>query len=215
MVFAAGFGTRMGALVRDTPKPLLELAGRPLVDYTLDLAKEAGVDRVAANAHYLAHRVEAHLQPRGIPVSREEPQILDTGGGLRKALPLLGGGPVFTANPDVTWSGENPFRQLAEAWASERMGALLLVGDVPGRSGDFALEPDGRLTRGGPLTYLGAQVIDPGVLDEIPDAAFSLNIVWDLLSDRRRLFGLVHRGGWCDVGTPEGLDAAERLLAGV
>jgi MurNAc alpha-1-phosphate uridylyltransferase len=215
MVFAAGFGTRMGALTRDRPKPLLPVAGRPLIDRALDLAHAAGVGRVVANAHYLAEQVEVHLAVRGVPVSREEPRILDTGGGLRRALPLLGPGAVYTLNPDSVWTGENPLDELAATWDPERMGALLMLGEIPGRAVDFALSDDGRVTRVGPMTYLGAQIIDPAILDEIPDAVFSLNRAWDLLASRGRLFGTTHRGGWCDVGTPEGLAAAERFLADV
>ena len=213
MVFAAGFGTRMGALVRDRPKPLVEVAGRPMIDHALDLAAAAGVERVVANAHYLADRIEAHLAPRGIPVSREMPEILDTGGGLRQALPFLGPGPVFTINPDAIWSGTNPFRELAEAWDAERMDSLLLLGEVPGRAGDFALDDDGRLSRGGLVTYLGTQIIHPAVLNEIGEAVFSLNRAWDLLAARGRLFGTMHRGDWCDIGTPSGIAEAERMLA--
>ncbi len=214
MVFAAGFGTRMGALTRDRPKPLVEVAGRPLVDHALDLARAVGIGRVVANAHYLADQVETHLAPRGVAVSREAPEILDTGGGLRQALPLLGAGPVFTINPDAIWTGTNPFEQLLDAWDPGRMDALLLLSEVEGRAGDFALE-HGRLRRGGPCTYLGAQIIDPAVLHEIPGPIFSLNAAWDLIAARGRLFGALHRGGWCDVGTPEGIVAAERMLADV
>lgn len=213
MIFAAGFGTRMGALTRDRPKPLLPLGGRPMIDHAIDLARAAGVERIVANAHYHAHQIEAHLEPLGIPVSHEEPEILDTGGGLRAALPLLGSGPVYTLNPDAAWTGRNPLVQLAAAWEPDRMGALLLLGEVPGRGVDFAFGDDGRVRRGGPLTYLGAQIIDPRVLAEIPSGSFSLNSAWDILAERGLLFGTLHRGDWRDVGTPEGLAAAERMLA--
>lgn len=214
MIFAAGFGTRMGALTRNRPKPLLPVAGRTLVDRALDMARAAGVARVVANAHYLADQVEAHLAAAAVPVSREA-AILDTGGGLRHALPLLGPGPVFTLNPDAVWSGVNPLDELAQAWEPRRMDALLLLGRIPGRGVDFALDAEGRVTRGGPLTYLGAQIMDPGILHDIPDSVFSLNRAWDLLAARGRLFGTMHVGGWCDVGTPEGLAEAERMLVDV
>ena len=212
MLFAAGFGTRMGALTRDRPKPLVQVAGRPLIDYALDLGREAGIGRIVANAHYHAEQVVAHLAPLGVPVSREASQILDTGGGLRRALPLLGPGPVYTLNPDAIWTGQNPLDELAGAWDPGCMDALLLLGEMPDR-GDFALGADARLTRGGSLTYLGAQIIDPAILDDFPEEVFSLNRAWDLLAARGRLFGALHRGGWCDVGTPEGVGEAERMLA--
>ena len=214
MIFAAGFGTRMGALTRDRPKPLIPVAGRPLIDHVLDLAQAAGIGRVVANAHYHAGMVAAHLAPRSIAVSREQPEILETGGGLRQALPLLDGDPVFTANSDAIWTGANPFDQLVDGWDPARMDALLLCWHGPGRAGDFALER-GRLVRGGPLTFTGAQIIKAAVLDEIPDRVFTLNRVWDLLARRGRLYGVLHRGGWCDVGRPEGIAEAERMLAGV
>ena len=214
MVFAAGLGTRMGALTRDRPKPLIEVAGRALIDHVLDLARAAGIDPIVANAHYRANQVEAHLRAQGIAVSHETPEIIDTGGGLRRALPLLGDGPVLTANSDAIWTGANPIEEALAAWDPARMDALLVCGDIPGRAGDFGLDADGRLVRGGRMTYLGIQVLAPAVLSEIAEPVFSLNRVWDLLAGRGRLFGTLHRGGWCDVGTPEGIVAAERMLSG-
>ena len=126
MLFAAGFGTRMGALTADRPKPLVEVAGKPLIDHALDLAEGVGPLRRVANAHYRADQLAAHLDGRDVALSREEPEILDTGGGLRAALPLLGPDPVFALNTDAVWSGPNPLRLLAEAWDPERMDALLL-----------------------------------------------------------------------------------------
>lgn len=215
MIFAAGFGTRMGALTRDRPKPLIGVAGRPLIDHAIAMAQRAGIRRIVANAHYLGDMVEAHLAPLGIPVSREVSRILDTGGGLRRALPLLGPGAVMTLNPDVIWTGGNPFDELRASWSPDGMDALLLLGEVPGRRGDFTRLPDGQITRGGALTYLGAQIMNPAVLGEIADEAFSLNKAWDILATRGRLFGALHSGSWCDVGTPEGIAEAEDLLAGV
>ena len=127
MLFAAGFGTRMGELTRSRPKPLIPVAGRALLDHALDLAAGAGLSRQVVNAHYLAEQVVAHLDGRGIPVAVETPEILDTGGGLRAALPLLGPGPVFTLNTDAVWTGPNPLVTLAGAWDPARMDALLLL----------------------------------------------------------------------------------------
>lgn len=218
MLFAAGFGTRMGALTADRPKPLLPVAGRPLIDHALALADAAGITHIVANAHYRAAQITAHLAPRGIPVSVESPEILDTGGGLKAALPLLGPGPLITLNTDAVWTGPNPLDALRLAWDGRRMGALLTLVPVAaavGRAppGDFTLQSDGQIVRGGDMVYAGAQAICPQALDGIDAAAFSLNRVWDALAARGQLFGTVHPGGWCDVGHPAGLALAEAMLA--
>ena len=216
MLFAAGFGTRMGALTADRPKPLIPVAGRALIDHALDLAQGAGVARIVANTHYRAEQMAAHLAGRGILLSHED-EILETGGGLRKALPLLGQGPVFTLNTDAVWTGPNPVAQLRAAWDGAAMGALLAL--VPperasghGGKGDFSLSPDGRIRRGGDYVYTGAQIVDPDGLEAIEGAAFSLNRHWDRLIGAGRAFGMVHAGGWCDVGRPESIALAERML---
>jgi MurNAc alpha-1-phosphate uridylyltransferase len=221
MLFAAGFGTRMGALVADRPKPLIPVAGRPLIDHALALAQEAGVRRIVANAHYRAPQIEAHLAPLGIPVSHETPHILDTGGGLRAALPLLGPGPVLALNTDAVWTGPNPLRRLLDAWDDGMEALLLLVprARATGHSGagDFLLGPDGRLMRaqGAPApVYTGAQILRTEALAEVAEAAFSLNRLWDGAIARGRAHGVVHEGGWCDVGRPEGIALAEAMLAG-
>lgn len=218
MLFAAGFGTRMGALTQDRPKPLIEVAGRPLLDHALDLARAAALPRQVVNAHYLADQIAAHLEGQPVGLSREEPEILDTGGGLRQALPMLGNGPIFTMNTDAVWTGPNPFVTLSAAWDPGRMGALLLL--VPAdrahgheSPGDFTLAADGRITRGPGAVYTGAQIIDPAGIGDIPDRAFSLNRLWDRMAAEGRLFGTLHRGGWCDVGHPDGIAVAEAMLA--
>ncbi|MEM9850890.1 MAG: nucleotidyltransferase family protein [Pseudomonadota bacterium] len=212
MIFAAGFGTRMGGLTRNTPKPLLRAGGRTLLDRALSLVTDAGITRIAANGHYLGEQVEAALRPTGAQYLKEE-VILETGGGLRAALPVLGRGPVVTLNPDAIFLGSNPIRALCDAWEPDRMDALLAV--VPlantrahGGTGDFALV-DGRLSRGGAYVYTGAQVIKTNRLAEVPETAFSLNRLWDLMAAEGRLCGLAYGGDWVDVGTPKGLQAAE------
>ncbi|MCR8549593.1 nucleotidyltransferase family protein [Salipiger sp. P9] len=217
MLFAAGFGTRMGALTADRPKPLIEVAGKPLIDHALELTDGFGPLRRVANAHYRADQIETHLADRGIAVSREEPQILDTGGGLRAALPLLGADPVFTLNTDAVWSGPNPLRLLAEAWDPDRMDALLLcvpLARAVGRKGggDFSMENDGRLLRRGDLVYTGAQILKTGALEIVPRPVFSLNLIWNGMDAAGRLFGLSYPGHWCDVGHPEGITLAEEML---
>lgn len=222
MVFAAGFGTRMGALTVDRPKPLIPVAGRALIDHALDLGLAAGAAPVVVNLHYKAEMLAAHLAGREVRLSPEHPHILDTGGGLRAALPLLGPGSVFTLNSDAVWAGENPLIQLAGAWDAARMDALLLLLPADHATGfagqgDFVMAPSGRIARaaGGPgLAYLGAQIINPEGLADIPEEVFSLNRLWDRQIAAGRAYGLIHRGGWCDVGRPEGIAEAEALLAG-
>lgn len=219
MLFAAGFGTRMGALTATRPKPLVKVAGRPLIDHARDLVAGAGVARVVANTHYLSAQIAAHLEGTGVLISDESACILETGGGLRKALPLLGPGPVFTLNTDAVWSGPNVLRALRAAWDGGRMGALLAL-VPPDRAlghrgeGDFCLGPDGRITRGRGYVYSGAQIVDPDGLEAIPDTVFSLNRHWDRLIAEGRAFGFVHQGSWCDVGRPESIALAEAMLDG-
>ena len=220
MIFAAGFGTRMGALTAETPKPLVELGGRPLIDHVLSRAREARVPRIVANAHYRAGMIEAHLAPLGVEVVTEAPRLLDTGGGLKAALPRLSASPVLTANSDAVWTGANPFETLQAAWDPGRMDALLLVcpaARAVGREGpgDFALHPDGRLARGGDLVFTGAQMLAPERVEEIEAEVFSLNLLWDRLIAEGRLHGVAHPGRWADVGHPGGLAEAERMLADV
>lgn len=222
MLFAAGLGTRMGTLTKNIPKPMLQIAGRTLIDRALDIADAAGIERKVVNLHYHGAQIAAHLAPRrDVALSWERDQILDTGGGLRAALPLLGPGPVLTLNPDAVWSGPNPLGQLQAAWDGARMDALLLLlplASVKGRTGaaDFTLHPDGRITRAGTTgqhLYLGAQIICTDRLSDIPASVFSLNQLWDRMIADRRAYGLLYTGNWCDVGTPQGLAQAAALLA--
>ncbi len=220
MVFAAGFGTRMGALTAQLPKPLIKVAGKPLIDHALDLAGAAGAAPVVVNLHYLADQLTQHLQRRDVQTSVEAGQILETGGGLRKALPLLGSGPVMTLNSDAIWTGQNPLAQLAAQWDPARMDALLLLlpaDKATGHKGrgDFLLSADGRIARanGAPgLTYLGAQILRTEGLALVDQEVFSLNILWDQMIAEGRAYGVLHQGGWCDVGRPEGIAEAEAML---
>ena len=231
MIFAAGFGTRMGALTAERPKPLIPVAGKPLIDHARDAAAAAGARRIVVNTHYLADQMAAHLAGTGAVISHEAGEILETGGGLRAALPLLGSGPVAILNSDGIWTGANPLAQLAEsdvageiagaaAWDGERMETLLLLLPVVqtlghGTKGDFRLDEHGRLSRGTggeDHVYIGASIISPERLVEIEAQAFSLNRVWDQMIAAGTAFGVLHQGRWCDVGSPAGIFAAEGML---
>ena len=221
MLFAAGFGTRMGALTRDRPKPLVPVAGRALLDYALDIAATPCVSRRVINLHYRGDQIAQHLQGQDIALSWEDPS-LETGGGLRAALPLLGTGPVMLLNTDAVWTGANPLDQLAAAWDSTRMDGLLLL-SAPDQAlghkgaGDFLVDGQGRLSRAKGSTapiYLGAQILQTQGLAAINQQAFSLNLLWDQMIAQGRLYGTFHQGGWCDVGHPEAIPLAESLLHG-
>jgi MurNAc alpha-1-phosphate uridylyltransferase len=219
MLFAAGFGTRMGALTADRPKPLIQVGGRPLIDHTLELAKQVEPRTIVANLHYLPEQLQNHLEPAGIQTSVEAPDILETGGGLRHALPLLGPSPVFTANTDAIWRGPNPFKELLAAWNPDNMDALLVCVERENAlghngGGDFLVDQNGRLTRGPGAIYGGIQIIKTDGLAEIQEPAFSLNVLWNNMLSNGRLFGLTYPGEWCDVGRPEGIALAETLIGG-
>ncbi len=220
MIFAAGFGTRMGALTQTQPKPLIPVAGKALLDHALDLVAGHRGLKTVVNAHYLADQITAHLHGRDVSVSLETPDVLDTGGGLRQALPLLGAGPVFTMNSDMVWGGPNPLPVLEAAWDPTEMDALLLcvpMAQAVGRKppGDFTLNNGGELRRGGDWVYTGVQILSPHLLEMVPDRVFSLNRVWNLAADQGRLRGVTYPGHWADVGYPEGIAMAERMLANV
>lgn len=220
MVFAAGFGTRMGALTQDRPKPMIPLNGRPMIDHALDHLDQAGIGRVVVNTHYKACQIASHLADRPISISHEHPDILETGGGLKQALPLLGDGPVLTLNSDTIWTGGNPVDSLRAAWDPARMRALLLLVPVARAQmykgpGDFDLDPSGQAKRRSGETaayaYCGAHILDTMVLADF-DGSFSLNAVWDHLAKEGTLFATVHPGGFVDVGTPAGIPVAEEAL---
>lgn len=219
MIFAAGFGTRMKHLTQDKPKPLVPVAGRALIDHALDLARTAACDPIVANLHYKPDALREHLTSQGVTCLTETPKILDTGGGLRNALPVLGTDPVFTMNSDAIWAGPNALTLLSEAWDPAQMDALLMtvpLENAVGRkgAGDFVLEADGRLTRGPDAVYCGVQIIKTDRLAAVKDDVFSLNVIWDQMQSAGRLFGISYPGKWCDVGHPEGVTLAEQMLDG-
>ena len=217
MLFAAGFGTRMGALTKDMPKPMIPVAGVPMIDRALKLARDVAPTRIVANLHYHADQLADHLTPQGVILSHE-PDILETGGGLRKALALLGQGPVYTMNPDVIWRGPNPLSLLRAAWNPAKMDALLMC--VPPANtlghtgaGDFTADADGRIKRGRGLIYGGVQIVKTDGLRDIAQTAFSLNVLWDRMLADGRLYCVTYPGRWCDVGHPAGIALAEEMLA--
>lgn len=219
MIFAAGFGTRMGGLTRECPKPLLKVAGRTLIDHTLDLVDEIHPKKIVMNLHYLPDMMIAHLGSKPIKTIVEKPNILDTGGGLKNALPEFEQSSVFTSNCDVIWDGPNPFRLLRENWDPERMDALLgcirvenCVGRLSG--GDFSITPDGRIQRCGNFVYGGVQILKTAPISTHPNRTFSLNAIWDEIASKGRLYGLTYPGRWCDVGHPEGIKLADAMKEG-
>ncbi len=217
MLFAAGFGTRMRPLTDKMPKPLIPVDGIAMIDRMVVIARQGGIDKIVVNAHYLADQIESHFAADPVIVSREAPHILDTGGGLRQALRHLGQNPVFTANPDAIWRGDNPFDRLRAAWDPEGMDALLLLirpEQAQGHTGkgDFDLLPDGRIARGSGLIYSGVQIVRTDALAAFQETSFSLNLLWDRYIAKNRAFGCVYRGAWCDVGRPQSILLAERML---
>lgn len=224
MLFAAGLGTRMRPLTDSRPKPLIQVAGQTLLDRALNLARAGGAGPIVVNTHYLGQMIADHLAGQDVAISDEADLILETGGGLRRALPLLGAnagrGPVMTLNPDVIWTGANPIAALRAAWDGARMDALLMLvplAQTRGRvgGGDFSMDAaTGRISRRGDLVYAGAHMLNPARLAEIPDQVFSLNALWDRLIAEGRAVGIIHPGQWCDLGRPETIPLAEAMLDG-
>ncbi len=229
MVLAAGYGKRMRPLSATTPKPLIGVAGKALLDHCLDGLAASGVERAIVNVHYLADLVEAHLRRRRAPpvivVSDERAELLDTGGGIARALPHLGGEPFYLRNCDSFWlDGVRPNLQwLAKGWDGDRMDALLLLAATVksagyAGSGDFSLGKDGRLSRRSgrkfvPYVYAGAAILHPRLFAGAPDGAFSLNVLFDRAITGQRLFGVRLDGLWINVESPEAIVAAETAIA--
>lgn len=227
MVMAAGKGTRMRPLTDTRPKPLVSFMGSPLIDHVLDRLEDAGIEEVIVNIHHFADQLEAHLARREFPrilISDERAQLLDTGGGAKHALHLLGDEPIVTFNSDSVWVegwGSN-LKNLIAAFDPETMDALLMIADAArtigyvGR-GDFHMDPLGRLARRGssetvPYMFAGVQVIKPQLFAEGPEGPFSTNLIWDRLIERGTLFGQRMSGIWMHVGSPEDLEAAEEFM---
>lgn len=225
MILAAGFGTRLKPITDHTPKPLVTLAGRALIDHAIDRVVAAGVKRVVVNTHYKAEMIEAHLKERrdvAIMLSHE-PELLDTGGGVKKALPLLGE-TFYVLNADVFWLNAKvpALARLARAWDEARLDALVLVQRTVTALGydglgDFIVDPLGRVRRRSerevaPHLFAGIEILSRRIFDGAPDGAFSLNRLWDKAINAGRLEALIHDGEWFHVGTPQGLAASEERL---
>jgi len=227
MILAAGLGTRMRPLSDTKPKPLIEVMGKPLIDHAIDRLKAAGVTLIVVNVHYKADILKAHLAKRKdveIKISEESDNLLDTGGGIAKALPLFEGQPFFTHNSDSMWveGMGSALGRLIERWDAASMDSLMLLASAvtaigyEGR-GDFDMDPWGRLARRGeqqiaPFVWTGVQIIHPRLFDGAPTGKFSINPLWDNAIGKGRLFGQRLDGVWIHVGAPEGLQDAEWFL---
>jgi MurNAc alpha-1-phosphate uridylyltransferase len=229
MLLAAGIGKRMRPLTATRPKPLVRVAGKPLIDYSLDKLVEAGVARAVVNVHYLPDQLVAHLRGRRAPaiaISDETEALLETGGGMVRALPLIGAETFFCLNTDAIWldGPRNVFADLSAAWDEARMDALMLVvsharaNNFPGM-GDFHLDPLGRISRRkpgrvAPFIYTGIQIVSQRLLRDAPEGAFSTGVLWDRAIAEGRLYGISHNGLWFEVGSPDMIAPTEAALGG-
>jgi MurNAc alpha-1-phosphate uridylyltransferase len=231
MVMAAGLGKRMRPLTATKPKPLIPVAGKPLLDHVLDRLRAAGVTKLVVNVHYLADVLEAHLANVGdgldVKVSDERALLLETGGGLVQARDMIDCDPFLAVNSDNLWvdGPADTLKLLASHWDSAKMDALLLLVPLARAQnhkgiGDFHMDRNGRLRRRershvAPFVYTGVQIVSKALLNDAPSGAFSTNILWDRAIEAGRCFGAVHQGLWFDVGTPEAIGATEQALASV
>ena len=231
MVMAAGLGKRMRPLTASRPKPLVEVAGKTLIDHCLDRLRAAGVRKAVVNVHYLADALEAHLAKVDgieIVISDERNQLLETGGGLMKALPLIGCDPFLAVNSDNLWIDGpiDSLRLLASSWDDARMDALLLLvplarANCHAGQGDFHMDGMGLLRRRklgtvAPFVFTGIQIVSKRLLaGTAPEGPFSTNLFWDRAIEQGRCFGVVHQGLWFDVGTPANVRKTEELLSTV
>lgn len=231
MIMAAGLGKRMRPLTATRPKPLIEVGGKALLDHVLDRLRTAGVEKVVVNVHYLADALEAHLASRQhglqVVISDERDLLLETGGGLAKAEPLIDCDPFLALNSDNLWidGPADTLRLLASQWDGEKMDALLLL--VPQARalnhrgiGDFHMDAEGRLRRRershvAPFVFTGIQIVSKRLLRDAPAGPFSTNILWDRAIEEGRCFGAVHQGLWFDVGTPQSIPMTEAAIENV
>lgn len=226
MILAAGLGKRMRPLTEAAPKALVPVDGTPLIDWAIHRFRDAGVETLVVNTHHHAEQMVRHLdRVDGMAVTvAHETDVLETGGGIKNALPALGGKPFYVANCDSIWLNGpmSALERMADAWSDEVMDVLLLVTstvEAVGYDGlgDFFCDPDGRLTRRpeaevAPYVFTGVQIVHPRAFVDTPGGKFSMNRVFDSALEAGRLYGVVHDGVWLHVGTPHHRDEAEALL---
>jgi MurNAc alpha-1-phosphate uridylyltransferase len=227
MVLAAGLGLRMRQVSDTLPKPLIQVHGRTLIDHALDRLVHAGVENVVVNVHHLGNMIRDHLAARtDVEIEfSEEPELLETGGGVRAALDRLGPDPFYVLNADALWVNGpySALERLADSWRDDAMDALLLIYETIEAKGyegvgDFLVEQDGALSRRpelevSPYLFTGVQILHPRLFDGAPDGKFSLNVLYDRAIENERLFGVIHDGVWFHVGSAAGLSAAEEFMA--
>lgn len=226
MLLAAGMGTRMRHLTKSQPKPLVKVSGKALVDYALDHLEGAEISEVVINVHYLADKLVRHLANRSSPrikISCERDTLLETGGGMVNALPLLRD-PFFALNSDNIWfdTGTNVFELLSAYWEPGKMDALLLVlprenANNYNGAGDFSLDANGKLIRAisgktAPYVFTGIQLVSHNLMKDSPKGPFSTNVLWDRAIKEGRLFGVIFDGKWYEVGSPEAVAATEEAI---
>ena len=226
MVLAAGFGKRLRPITEKIPKPLVQVHGRSLIDRTIDRLEDAGVTKVIVNIHHLGEQISTHLGKRKSPeiIFSPEEEILNTGGGIANALPLLGEEPFFACNADTLWLNgtQDALKRMIDLWDGDKMDSLLMLHstvEAYGYSGqgDFCADPSGLLARRpenevSPYLYTGVQILHPRLFDSVNDGVFSMNLLFDEAIENERLYGMVHDGEWFHVGTPEGLADAESYM---
>jgi N-acetyl-alpha-D-muramate 1-phosphate uridylyltransferase len=228
MVLAAGLGLRLRPITNKTPKPLVKVADHTLLDHTLDRLVAAGVERAVVNIHHLAEQVEQHLSNRKdleIIISSEADDLLETGGGVKKALAHLGDGPFYISNADVLWLNgpTSALGRMMERWNETEMDVLLMLHSTVEAygytgNGDFEADAIGKLSRKlereiTPYLFTGVQIVHPRIFKDTPEGAFSLNVIYDKAIEEERLYGVVHDGEWFHIGTPDGLAQAETYMS--
>lgn len=223
MILAAGLGQRMRPLTNALPKPLISVAGKSMLERTFDHLKKAKISTIVVNTHYLAPLIVKHLKimhPQTL-ISHED-ILLETGGGIKKALPLLGDDPFFVLNGDSIWSGPESLSGMGNKWEEQEMDALLLL--IPREKahgyeglGDFLMDSQGRLSRpkkgeSAPYVYIGVQILTAQLFQNAPDGPFSINLLWDKGLEKGRLYGHVHGGEWFHISTPQDLEKYEPII---